>query len=101
MNGLQLLRMVCSHFAKTFGIKHIPHVTVATNLVDEETAKKICLKFPQDAKFQLEQPVEFPSLYKIDPLCAAGFYVRLYVEGVQDIELGFPPHMSVAQNLQC
>jgi len=81
-----------------YGIKHIPHITIASNLSDVEKAIEICSRFPLNANFYFTQPatlVKFPSLYGNDPLSAVGFYARLFDEAEKDINLGFPAHMSV------
>lgn len=72
-----------------YSMKHIPHITVRTNLTEPSTdnvGKRLHIKFVKGC-------FTFPKQYEVDPLDAYGFYCT-----VKHIEIDHIPHMSLFYN---
>jgi hypothetical protein len=76
-------------FARDYKFKHIPHVTLQSNLTKEE-AEALFEKSAKTATIQLDADVSiFPTMYAHDPLKAVGWYAT-------GIDTPHRPHMSVS-----
>lgn len=74
--------------AHRYNMKHIPHVTLETNLVTPKNKfdKNFCKIYFKNFCSQ------FPSMYETDPMTACGFYCDI------DIPIDFDPHMTLWYN---
>ena len=71
-------------------MKHIPHITIKTNLVCPEQIIK-----DKSCQIQFKGPIsKFPSMYENDPLAACGFYCNI------DIPTEHEPHMTLWYNYE-
>ena len=86
---------VIEKLVKTYNVKpHIPHITVETNLWTLESAKDLMgkLKGTSQVYVNLSSPVNFPKMYKWDPIPKAwGFPVELLNFPYKDFEY----HMTI------
>ena len=91
MNGygysLWLVPYNCNEIMRNYNMKHIPHVTICTNLEYIDSTILTHKTFVVNKFSNLEK---FPKMYKNDPLNASGFYCE--INGIQTFHT---PHMSV------
>jgi hypothetical protein len=74
-----------------YGMAHIPHITVATNFPNANSAFVRYNKLPKTTRaFIKRECVEFPSMYADNPLKAIGWYGEM-----PDVPTAHPPHMTL------
>jgi hypothetical protein len=77
-----------------YSIKHIPHITIKTNLIREDATHFYTnTLFPYETHIYVTDPIViFPSIHKQDPLKAIGWWCNTLPKN-QDIE--WKPHLSI------
>jgi hypothetical protein len=73
---------------RIYSMKHIPHITVCTNM---DRTDPVILSISSFKVHTFSYLKKFPKMYKNDPLDASGFYCK-----IEGICTNHTPHMSVS-----
>lgn len=85
--SLWLVPLNWKNVAESYNMKHIPHITVQTNM---NYIDPIVLSNDTFTACDFSNLKTFPKMYGNDPLNGSGFYCK-----VKDLEINHQPHMTV------
>lgn len=85
--SLWLVPILSKQIQHMYSMKHIPHITVCTNLQYIDSSILSQETFIVDS---FSQMCNFPKMYNQDPLNACGFYCN-----IENIKTNHKPHMTV------